>query len=78
MTLKRVYRIKKSLYIYDSKNFLPYPMWDITNPPSPPFPYTDTTFLLYPMGLSSQTDKHPLWSQTNLHTRVKIGYAPNM
>ena len=29
MVLKHVYMIKRSLYIYSVKNFLPYPMWDI-------------------------------------------------
>ena len=29
--LKRVYLIKRNLYIYCAKNFLPYPMWDITD-----------------------------------------------
>ena len=31
--LKRVYLVKRSLYIYSAKNILPYPMWDITNTP---------------------------------------------
>ena len=29
--LKRVYLVKRSLYIYSARNFLSYPMWDITN-----------------------------------------------
>ena len=29
--LKRVHLVKMSMYIYSAKNFLPYPMWDITN-----------------------------------------------
>ena len=29
--LKHVYLVKKSLYIYSARNFLPYPMWDITS-----------------------------------------------
>ena len=28
--LKRVYLVKRSLYIYSTRNILPYPMWDIT------------------------------------------------
>ena len=31
MTLKCVYLIKKSLYIYSTSNFLSYSMWDITS-----------------------------------------------
>ena len=31
--LKRVYLVKRSLYIYSVRNLLPYPMWDITNTP---------------------------------------------
>ena len=29
-SLKRVYLVKRSLYIYSTRNILPYPMWDIT------------------------------------------------
>ena len=29
--LRRVYKVKKNLYIYNLDNFLPYPMWDIIN-----------------------------------------------
>ena len=36
MALKRVYLIKRSFYIYSINNFLPYPMWDMTNIPPPP------------------------------------------
>ena len=31
--LKRVYFVKRSLYIYSVRNILSYPMWDITNTP---------------------------------------------
>ena len=30
-TLKRVYLVKRNLYIYSVRNFLSYPIWDITN-----------------------------------------------
>ena len=31
--LKRVYLVKRSIYIYSARNFPPYPMWDVTNTP---------------------------------------------
>ena len=34
MTLKRIYLVKRNLYIYNTRNILPYLMWDITNTPS--------------------------------------------
>ena len=52
--LKHVYLVKRSLYIYSVRNFLPYLMWDITNTP-----HADTMSSLCPMGLRGQTDKHP-------------------
>ena len=30
MVLKRIYKVKKNLYIYSAKKFIPYPMWDMT------------------------------------------------
>ena len=33
MVLKHVYMVKRSLYIYSTRNFFPYLMWDITNTP---------------------------------------------
>ena len=54
--LKRVYLVKRNLYIYSVRNLLSYLMWDITNTP---FPHVDTTSSLYPMRLLGQTDKHP-------------------
>ena len=63
--LKRVYLVKRNLYIYSARNILPYSMWDITNTP-----HTDTTSSLCPMRLRGQTNKHPLRSQTNPHTEV--------
>ncbi|RVW42196.1 Cytochrome P450 85A [Vitis vinifera] len=48
----RIYLVKRRLYIYRASNFLPYPMWDITNTP-----HADTTSSLCPMGLRGQTDK---------------------
>ena len=65
MALKHVYLVKMNLYIYSTRNLLPYPMWDITNTP-----HADTTSSLCHMGLRGQTDKHPLRSQTNPHTGV--------
>ena len=32
MTLKRVYRITRSPYLYSDKNFLSYPMWGFVWP----------------------------------------------
>ena len=32
-TLKVVYLVRRSLYIYSVRNFSPYPMWDVTNTP---------------------------------------------
>ena len=29
--LKRIYRVKRSPYLYSAKNFPPHPMWDVTN-----------------------------------------------
>ena len=37
-TLKHVYLVERSLYLYSTKKFLPYPMWDVTNTP-----HADTT-----------------------------------
>ena len=52
--LKRVYLVKRNLYIYSVRNLLSYLMWDITNTP-----HADTMSSLCPMGLRGQTDKHP-------------------
>ena len=60
-TLKHVYRVKRSLYIYSTKNFIPYLMCDITNTS-----HVDTTSSLW-----GQIDKYPLWGQTNPHIGVK-------
>ena len=49
--LKHVYLVKRRLYIYRVRNFLSYPMWDITNTPHA---------ALCPMKLRGQTDKHSL------------------
>ena len=35
MALKHVHLVKRSLYIYSVRNFLPYLMWDVTNTPLP-------------------------------------------
>ena len=32
-TLKSIFKVKKSSYLYKIRNFLLYPMWDITNTP---------------------------------------------
>ena len=32
-TLKRVYEVERSPYLYSARKFLPYPMWDVTNTP---------------------------------------------
>ena len=64
--LKRVYRIKMSLYIYSVRNFLPYLVWDVTNTP-----HADITSSLYPIGLWGQTNKHPLQDKTNSHIKVE-------
>ena len=29
-TLKRVYKVERSPYLYSARKFLPYPMWDVT------------------------------------------------
>ena len=34
--LKHVYKVKKTPYLYSTKNFPPYPMWDFTTLPTPP------------------------------------------
>ena len=52
MALKRVYRVKMSLYIYSIRNFLPYPMWDVINTP-----HADITSSLCLTGLWGQTNK---------------------
>ena len=36
MALKRVYRVKRSPYLYSVRNFSSYSMWDVTNTPPPP------------------------------------------
>ena len=66
-TLKRVYRVKRSPYLYSVRNFPPYPIWDVTNTSLS----ANITFSLYPMGLWGQTDKHPPRGQTNPHTEVE-------
>ena len=63
--LKRVYLVKRSLYMYNAKNILPYPMWDITN--TPPWRHN---VLVVSYGMRGQTKKHPLRGQTNPHTKV--------
>ena len=65
-TLKCVYKVKRSSYLYNAMNFSPYPMWDVTNTP-----YADTMSSLCPIGLRGQTNKHHLRNQTNPHTEVK-------
>ena len=32
MALKRIYLVKRSLYIYSARNFIPYLIWDVTLP----------------------------------------------
>ena len=42
MGLKRIYNVKNNSYLYNIKNFYPYPTWDVTNTtaPLPPLIYT--------------------------------------
>ena len=55
MVLKLIYKVEMSSYLYSVRNFLCYPMWDITNNL-----HAYTTSSLCLMGLQDQTNKHPL------------------
>ena len=60
-SLKRVYKVKRSSYLYSPRNFFPYPIWNVIN-----ISHTHTTSSLCPMGLRDQTNK-----QTNPHIIVR-------
>ena len=38
MDLKRIYNVKNNSYLYNIKNFYPYPTWDATNTTAAPPP----------------------------------------
>lgn len=47
MTLKHVYVVKRSPYIYRTRNLFPYLMWDITHPLQNPILITKTSHSSY-------------------------------
>ena len=57
--LKCVYLVKMSFYIYNVRNILPYPMWDITNATSANgginYPYNATAISPFVSSISSLT-----------------------
>ena len=58
MTLKRVYRVKRNLYIYRVRNFLLYPMWAIINNSHP---------------MLTQRSRYVLWDCGAKQTNIPYG-----
>ena len=56
--LKRVYKVKKTPYLYSAKNFPPYPMWDFTTPPPLPCRHN---ILVVSYGIVAPNKQTPLW-----------------
>ena len=65
MVLKRIYIIKRSLYLYNIKNFILYPTWNITNTPS--YKYNGLIVSHGIVGSKRQTP--PSRDQINSHTK---------
>ena len=68
-TLKRIYKVTRSPYLYSAMNFLPYLMWDVTNTP-----HANTTSSLCSIGLWGWTDEHPNGAKQTLTLRSEIGF----
>ena len=73
--LKRVYWVKRSPYLYSTRKFLPYPMWDVKN--NPPPPHADTTSSLCPMGLWDQMEQTPTSGQGSALIHIYIFMEPS-
>ena len=67
-TLKRVYRIKRSPYLYNIKNFPLYLMWDVTNTLPP---LCKHNILVVSYRIAGPKRQTPLRDQTNSHTKVR-------
>ena len=65
--LKRVYLVRRSLYIYSARNLLPYPMWDITNTLSCKHNVLVVSHGITGPNRQSQTNPH-IGSQINFDT----------
>ena len=66
MALKRVYRVKRSPYLYNAKNFPPYLMWDITN-----IPPCKHNVLIVSHKIAGSNRRTPQRGQTNPHIEVE-------